>query len=99
MRHSLLTLSLHTLTHSTCSNETSARIGADAAAINARAAIKVSLQPGDLIILGNSDGYGPYAHIGIHAGQYNQDGQFHEAGWIIDTLNEDAGVVKNTVLE
>ncbi len=48
-------------------------------------------EPGDLIT------FGDYAHIGIYVGQKNQAGTFNAKGWIVNALNETAGVVENKV--
>jgi cell wall-associated NlpC family hydrolase len=56
-----------------------------------------NLEVGDLITFGNTDGYDPYQHIGIYEGQTNVNGESYAAGWVVNALNEQYGVVENKV--
>jgi cell wall-associated NlpC family hydrolase len=75
----------------------SARTVSDIAAVFAARGDEdtVDLEPGDLVTFGNTDGYGSYTHIGIYVGGYDSGGQFSDAGWVVNALNEDYGVVES----
>lgn len=79
-------------------NGSARTVGAIAAVFRARGdEDTVNLVPGDLITFGSTDGYPAYEHIGIYEGKYDQDGHYNKAGWIVNALNEQTGVVENKV--
>jgi len=56
-----------------------------------------NLELGDLITFGNTEGYPAYQHIGIYVGETNVDAEYNAAGWVVNALNEQYGVVENEV--